>query len=133
MTIVKKVNYAEVDTTLSPIIILRIAPIEPTDEQFEGYFTALNEVMESTRKGVLILQISKAKFLSAERRIRIGTWLKENDKRLRESFVGFCYVNSAFIPMTILKGILLVNPPPVPHAVVGTEVEAINWAHEKLK
>ncbi|WP_160118683.1 hypothetical protein [Chryseotalea sanaruensis] len=51
---------------------------------------------------------------------------------MKKNMHGFCYINNSFIPMTILKGILLANKPPVPYTVVGSESEGIAWAKEKI-
>ncbi|NBP71352.1 MAG: hypothetical protein EBR30_20815 [Cytophagia bacterium] len=125
-------KYADLDFSHQPHVIVRVNPIDPTEQQFENYLEELNKVAHEMKNGVLIFEISKAKFLSSEKRIKIGNWLKTHDAIVKKNICGFCYVNTAFIPMTILKGILMVNKPPVPYTVLSSEKEAMAWAKEKM-
>jgi hypothetical protein len=126
-------KYADIDYSKDPIVIVRINPMEPTDQQFDEYLSSLDAVLGRMKRGALIIQISQGKFLPSEKRIKLGNWSKINTQSIKEKMVGLCYINSAFLPATILKGILLVNTPPVPYTVVKTEEEAFAWAGEKLK
>lgn len=126
-------NYVDIDYTNDPIVILTVKPIEPTDQQFDEYLASLDVVLGKMNYGVLIIQISQGKFLSSEKRIKLGNWSKRNATIMKQCMAGLCYINSAFLPATILKGILLVNTPPIPYTVVKTENEALTWAKERLK
>lgn len=125
-------KYADLDFSHHPHVIVRVNSIDPNDQQFEDYLEELTKVAHTMKKGVLIFEISQAKFLSSEKRIKIGNWLKTHAETVKKNMYGLCYVNNAFIPMTILKGILLVNKPPVPYTVVSSASEALAWAKEKM-
>jgi hypothetical protein len=125
-------KYADLDFSHNPIVIVRVNPIDPTEQQFEEYLEELTKVAYEMKNGVLIFQISNGKFLPSEKRIKIGNWLKTHTEIIKKNMHGLCYVNNSFIPMTILKGILLVNKPPVPYAVLSSENEALAWAKEKM-
>lgn len=126
-------KYAEIDYSRDPIVMATISPIEPTDAQFDEYLASLDALLGKMKYGVLIIQISQGKFLTSEKRIQLGNWGKRNTALIKQRMAGLCYINSAFLPATILKGILLVNTPPVPYTVVKTEAEAFAWASEKIK
>lgn len=125
-------KYADLDFSQNPIVIVRINPIDPTEQQFEEYLEELTKVAKEMKNGVLIFQISNGKFLPSEKRIKIGNWIKTHTEIMKKNMYGICYVNTSFIPMTILKGILLVNKPPISYAVLGSESEGIAWAKEKI-
>ncbi|MCZ8215885.1 MAG: hypothetical protein O9262_06570 [Cyclobacteriaceae bacterium] len=125
-------KYADLDFSHHPHVIVRVNPIDPTEQQFEAYLEELTKVAHTMKNGVLIFEISQAKFLPSEKRIKIGNWLKTHAETVKKNMYGLCYVNNAFIPMTILKGILLVNKPPVPYTVVSSASEALAWAKEKM-
>ncbi len=125
-------KYADLDFTHNPIVIVRVNPIDPSEQQFEEYLQDLTKVAHEMKNGVLIFQISNAKFLPSEKRIKIGNWIKTHTEIMKKNMHGVCYINTSFIPMTILKGILLANKPPVPYAVLGSESEGIAWAKEMI-
>lgn len=125
-------KYADLDFTYEPIVIARINPIEPSEQQFEAYLQDLTKVAKEMKNGVLVFQISNAKFLPSEKRIKIGNWIKTHTEIMKKNMCGVCYINTSFLPMTILKGILLVNKPPVPYTVMGSESEGIAWAKERM-
>ncbi len=126
-------KYHTIDNSRFPIVIIRINPISPTDQQFDEYFNEVTQLITQMKKGVIIHILSEAKFLSADKRIKIGNLYKDHGKMLQQNLAGMGYVNSAIIPMTILKGIFLVNKPPVPYTVVSTLDEALKWAEQQTK
>lgn len=125
-------KYADLDFSHNPIVIVRVNPIDPSEQQFEAYLQDLTKLAHEMKHGVLIFQISKAKLLSAEKRIKIGNWIKTNADVMKKNMYGVCYVNTSFLAMTILKGIFLINKPPIPYAVLGTESEGLAWAKERI-
>jgi hypothetical protein len=125
-------KYAELDFSHHPIVIVRVNSIEPSDQQFEEYLQELTKVVKEIKNGVLIFQLSNGKFLASEKRIKIGNWIKEHAEIMKQNMYGVCYVNTSFIAMTILKGIFLVNKPPIPSVVLASESEGIAWAKERI-
>jgi hypothetical protein len=125
-------KYADLDFSHNPIVIVRVNPIDPSEQQFEEYLQELTKVVKEMKNGVLIFQVSNGKFLSSEKRIKIGNWIKTHTDVMKKNMYGVCYVNTSFIAMTILKGIFLVNKPPIPSVVLPSESEGIAWAKEKI-
>lgn len=125
-------KYCSIDKTTPNIVFIRINPIEPTPSQFDEYIREMKQLIVDTQRAVLIHNVSKGKFLSSEQRIKIGNLYKEQLQEFKSKIVGHAFVNSSFIQMTILKGIFLVNRPPVDYLVVGSEPEAIEWAQRIL-
>jgi hypothetical protein len=123
--------YAEYDSSLHPVVIARIKPIEPTPQEFDQYIQAAKEVIRNLAGGVMVFNVSDGKFLSSEQRIKLGKLFKDEREALLR-LKGMAYVNAAIIPMTMLKAIFLVNKPPVDYTVVSTEADAISWAKKKL-
>lgn len=125
-------KYHSIDRSRLPIAIVQINPIDPSDEEFDLYFQELSQLISEMKKGVLIHILSDAKFLPSDKRIKIGNVLKDPTGEMKKNLAGMAYVNSAFIPATILKGIFLVNPPPVPYSIVSSLEEALKWARQQM-
>ncbi|NBW34411.1 MAG: hypothetical protein EBR30_05210 [Cytophagia bacterium] len=126
-------KYHSIDRSKFPIVIVKINPIDPNDEQFDEYIKEVTQVMLEMEGGILIHILTESKFLPTEKRVKIGNLFKDNADLFKNSLAGLGYVNSAFIPLTILKGIFLVNKPPVPYTVVSTLEDALKWADQRLK
>jgi hypothetical protein len=124
-------RYSHFDCTQFPIVVVRIQPITPTEAEFDEYVEIGTDVMRKLAGGVIIHNVTEGKFLTSRQRIAIGNLYKD-EREMISKLKGMGYVNSAFIPMTMLKGIFLINKPPVDYTVVSTEAEAIVWAKSKL-
>lgn len=123
-------RYYSIDDSKSPIIIIQIHPVDPTPKEFDEYVEKMKALASAENGIVLIHNVTEGKFLTSEQRIKIGSLYKIPN--LSKALLGHAFVNSALLPMTILKGIFLVSKPPVDHIVVKTEAEAINWAQGLL-
>lgn len=122
-------KYADIEKR-EGLILVRINAIDPTEAQFDEYIASTLEAVKEIKNGVLLHNISKGKFLTSEQRIKIGSLYREYGDVFRANLAGMAFVNNAFIPMTILKGVFLVNKPPVAYCVVSSEDEALAWANE---
>jgi hypothetical protein len=97
--------YHTIDDSNHPIFIIRINPVDPSDEEFDAYIKTTFELVKTVPRGALIFNITKAKFLSSNKRIKIANMFKVHRSLFVNNVAGIVYVNSSFIPMTILKGI----------------------------
>lgn len=125
-------KYATLDFSNNPFVIVRVSSIDPTDQQFEEYIKELTKALTEMENGFLIYQLSEAKFLPATKRIKLSNWIKNHTELMKKNMVGICFVNTGFIAMTVLKGIMLTNKPPIPYAVLSSENEAFAWAEKMI-
>lgn len=126
-------KYCSIDKTLPNIVIIRINPIEPTPAVFDEYILEMKKLIKDSQQAVLVHNVSQGKFLTSEQRIKIGNLYKEQHTEFKSKIIGHAFVNSSFIQMTILKGIFLVNRPPVDYVVVSSEQEAVEWARRVIE
>ena len=126
-------KYFEIDKTHFPVILIRINPIEMSLKDQQEYLEKVYELVEQFPGLVLITDISKGKPLSSEVRIYQGNWNKKHEAFLKQRLNGLVFVNESIIMTIVLKGIFLVQKPPVTHTVVTNLEDALQWALEKVQ
>ena len=110
-------KFAEVESQYHPLLQITLNPVEPTPAQLEAYFrefqTMLDNLKSQPGKAVLLVDATKAKFLSSQTRISIGKFLKENDALMKNHLEVVVQVIPNTILTIVLKGIYLVQKPSI--------------------
>jgi len=117
-------QYATFTDVSEEIVKISFAAFDPNEQQFEAYLNDFEALITSRKGIVVILDGSKAKYLSSKLRIRQGNWIKENKDKIRESCGKWCYVINSPLVKFIMQGIFLVQKPPVEYAVFTSLPEA---------
>ncbi|HAA16208.1 MAG TPA: hypothetical protein DCE41_32705 [Cytophagales bacterium] len=125
-------QYATFSEITDNIVKVSFAGFDPNEQQFEAYLKEFEVLITSRRGIVVILDGSKAKYLSSKLRIRQGNWIKENRESIRESCEKWCYVINSPLVKFIMQGIFLVQKPPVDYAVFTSIPEAEADAKNRL-
>ena len=125
-------KFADVDKSKFPFIIVTLKPIEPTKAEFLEHLAELTEIITNNKDFVLVLDISKSKFLPSELRIEAGNWTKRESETFIKNVKGFAFVNNSVVMAMIVKGVLLIAKPPIDYIVVKTMEEAIEWGSKKI-
>jgi hypothetical protein len=124
---------ANFDFSISPIVIIKVNPIEATDANFTEFLKEFGQTLKNTTgKIAIITDLTLAKFLSADLRIKMGNFYKENDALIKEKVEIMSIVNKSAIMNIVIKGVFLVKKPPVPTNTFSSLDQAIKWSEEKL-
>ncbi|MEL6534092.1 MAG: hypothetical protein AAFQ98_01705 [Bacteroidota bacterium] len=126
-------KYATFSDVTEEIVKVSFAGIDPTEQQFEAYLTEFEALLSSRKGFVVILDGSKAKYLSSKLRIRQGNWIKENKGLIKVACRKWCYVINSPLVKFIVQGIFLVQKPPVEYAVFTNYPEAEADAKNRLE
>jgi hypothetical protein len=124
-------RFATTDYSKKPIVIVTLEGFEPTREEFNEHLSDLTSIV-SMPGSVLILDISRSKFLASEHRIAAGNWLKNEKENFKKNVKGMAFVNNSLIMSAILKGVFLISKPPVDHIVSSSVDDAIAWANQRI-
>jgi hypothetical protein len=129
--IVLKKKYFTYSRLRPDIHLVQVNDIEPTDDVFQEY---IQFCIESTRelKGAVIQDISKAKFLSSQQRIKLSHVIKVNSELIKQNWTSIAYVNTSLVASIILKGVLLATPLPVKHKVFTDLDPAVKWCESNF-
>jgi hypothetical protein len=118
------------------ILLITVQPIAPSDRDVQDYLNLLlstaRRFSDQNKKGGLILDISNAKYLNAEQRILIGQAIKANSQLLNDGFVSLAYITTSVVSSVVIKGINLIQPPPIPYRVCITLMDAFKWTEQML-
>jgi hypothetical protein len=120
----KYFTYSIIKTDLH---LIKVHNVEATPAIFDEYIL-FSEVSTRELKGAVIMDISDAKFLSSEQRIRIGDAIKKNTKSIQQNWTSIAYVNTSVLASMVLKGVLLMGPLPVRSKVFTSLDDAIAWS-----
>lgn len=124
-------NFSQTDDARFPIVLVTLNDFEPTLDEFNHHLDELTQ-LTSSQGVVLMLDISKSKFLPSEHRIAAGKWLKTESEKMKNNLKGLVFINSSVIMSVVLKGVFLVNKPPVDYLVASSLEEALRWANTKI-
>ena len=117
-------EYITITEEKPQVVRIAYAGFDPTEQQFEAYLKELKALLVNrTEPMVLILDGSEAKYLSSKLRIRQGNWIKEHIGLIQHTCLKWNYVINSPLVKFIMKGIFLVQKPPVEYAVY-TDVHA---------
>lgn len=125
-------KYFVSDSSNDPIIITRITSVDPTEVLFDEYLSYMRSLLQKEKPFIDIHVLSEGKFLGSQYRIKLGQFVKNEEQLIKKYKKAFIVVNSSIIMATMLKGIHLIQPPPVPNTVVGSLDDAYAWIKEKF-
>ncbi len=120
------------DRSRWPIIVVELEG-KPTDENLDEYLHELTKLLQQDERGVVIVDMTRARPSSPEQRKRIGEWMRAHRAQLAERGVGAAFVISSAVFRFVLSSIFLVQRPPMPYTVVATLADALAWAQAQLR
>lgn len=126
-------KFVDIDRSQAPVLVYKFSSKDPSDQEFEAYLKDLVNDWKSYSGSVIINDLSEAKYLSSENRIKVGKVMKDNEEMMTQSVKALVYVMPSVILNMLLKGIFAIKKPPVEVKIVKTREEAIRWATEKTK
>ncbi len=125
-------KFVEFDLKDYPIVVNRFSAKEPTNDEFDAWIKEMITYITEKKGIVLVQELTNAKYLSSENRIKVGNIFKKYEKEIKENVIGIAYIVPSVIVNMLLKGIFAIKKPATDYKVVKTEEEAKKWANEKL-
>ncbi|MDX2191657.1 MAG: hypothetical protein SFY32_17525 [Bacteroidota bacterium] len=117
-----------------PILEFIFTGNEPVENEVDEMIKCQNFAISQDYKSIVIYRAEKVKYLSADTRIKLGKWNKEN-KELIQSKITFVilHMHGMFGKM-ILNAIFLIQKPLYPYAIVTSaeEVDALLEKHTSV-
>lgn len=107
--------------------MVKVLPFDASEKDFDEYLTFLTDYWTRDTKSSFIIDISKGKYMSSDRRIKFGNVTKKYKSEMKKSVHCVAFVNDSVLAATVLKGILLVSPLEVPTKVFTQTEEAKAW------
>ncbi len=120
------------DRSRWPIIVVELEG-KPSDADLDEYLGELTALLHQDERGVVIVDMTRARPSSPEQRKRIGEWMRTHRAELAARGVGAAFVIASAMFRFVLSSIFLIQRPPMPYTVVATLDEAIGWARLQLR
>lgn len=105
---------------------------KPSDEEVEGYFDALREVVARLGTHALVYDARNAGMPTARQRRVIAELTRARSGELRPHCVGIAFVIDAVMLRGALSAILWLQPMLVRHVVLDSVDDAERWARARL-
>ncbi len=102
-----------------------------TDESYASYIRAVAEDIDTAPPGkrAVFYRSVGAQGMSASRRRALGEVLDARREKLREITRAFAFVTPSTVSRGILQAIFWFAPPPYPHKVVRSSLDALEYLH----
>ena len=125
-------KFVEIDKSNEPVVVYEFSSKDPTPQEFDAYIKDLTEDIHNLSGAVVVNDLSNAKYLSSENRIKAGKVIKDNESVVKQNIVAIVYVMPSVVLNMLLKGIFAIKKPPVEVKIVKTRAEAMQWASSKV-
>lgn len=125
-------KHATVNTSNYPIVVVTFAPVGNTREGIDDYINEMAALIEKGKNLIIIYDTTKAKYLPAEARIKIGNYLRDNADLIQNTCKAFVYIIDSVIGRVVTNCIFAINPPPVPYAIFNSLEQGERWSMAKL-
>jgi hypothetical protein len=125
-------QYADIDHSQFPIVIVRINKAEATSKEFRQFLKDLLDLYLSGERFITIFDATKAKAMPFELRIRQAVWIRENQKQVVKAMIHNIYVLPNSFQRIVLNSIFLIQRPLAPYTIVKTIDEAVALAKKEL-
>lgn len=104
-----------------------------TDSEFAQYLRDYTQVLETTPRFGAVFVTPEGLPMTPGRQVRMqARFMKDYAARIAERVVGVAFSLPTPLMRGVLRGVLLLQAMPCPHAVVATEPEGVAWVRARL-
>jgi hypothetical protein len=122
----------EIDRTQSLLVVVRFQR-GPTDEEFAQYLADYTKVLESELRLGAVFVTAPNLPMTAPRQVRMqAKFMKQYRETIEQRVIGVAFSLPSPLMRGVLRGVLMLQPMPCPHTVVGTEQEGVAWVKARL-
>lgn len=122
----------EIDCSQRSLVVVRFHR-GPTDDEFRGYLADYTLVLEKEARFGAVFVTTPEMPMTPPRQVRLqARFMKQYREEIERRVVGLAFSLPSPLMRGVLRGVLMIQPMPVPHAVVGTEVEGVAWVKARL-
>jgi hypothetical protein len=126
-------EYATFDETEFPIVKVTFHLKDPSLQQFRQFIAGQKRLLDYKKPFVLFMDARKVGFLSSEIRIEQGNFFKDFNRPLKEFCIGAILHVSSPLVSIMIKGMMLIAPPPNAIHITSDADDATKMAEDLLK
>lgn len=122
----------ELDRKQGLVVIVRFLR-GATDEEFAQYLTEYTSILESEPRFGAVFVTAPNSPMTPGRHVRMQAEFMKNYRALiQERVVAVAFALPSPLMRGVLRGVLMLQPMPCPHTVLGTEAEGVAWLKARL-
>ena len=125
-------EFLTLDTSRFPIVVGKYKSFIPSREEFFKAQADIEEFCAGHENFVIILDFSEVPVLSTEYRIASAKWATKNDSLFARQKMKVIFYTPSVLVQLVMKGVLLLSSPSVPHIIVSDLDKAYTWASKQL-
>jgi hypothetical protein len=122
----------EIDRSQPLLVVVRFHAAA-SDQQFQQYIETYRTILDSEPRFGAVYVTAPHLPMTPPRQVRAqAKFMKETADRIAQRVVGVAFSLPSPLMRGVLRGVLMLQPMPCPHTVVGTEAEGISWVKARL-
>lgn len=122
----------EIDRSQQLVVVVRFHR-GPTDEEFAQYLVEYTNILEKEPRFGAVYTTAPAMPMTPGRQVRMqASFMKSHRDLIEQRVVGVAFSLPSPLMRGVLRGVLMLQPMPCPHTVVGTEAEGVAWLKARL-
>jgi len=122
----------EIDRSQSLLVVVRFLR-GPTDDEFRQYLADYTRVLEAEPRFGAVFVTAAAMPMTPARQVRLqAQFMRDYREQIEKRVVGIAFSLPSPVMRGVLRGVLMIQPMPCAHTVVGTEAEGVAWVKARL-
>jgi len=122
----------EIDRSQKLLVVVRFHR-GPTDDEFRQYLVDYVQVLEQEPRLGAVFVTTPQMPMTPPRHVRWqAQFMKDYRAQIEERVVGIAFSLPNPLMRGVLRAVLMLQPIPCPHSVVGTEAEGVAWVKARL-
>lgn len=122
----------EIERSQSLLVVVRFHR-NATDDEFAAYIADYRKLLETEPRFGAVFVTDPGLPMTPPRQVRMQAQLmKSHAQLMEERVVGVAFALPSPLMRGVLRGVLMLQPMPVQHTVVGTEAEGVAWIKARL-
>ncbi|HVY31577.1 MAG TPA: hypothetical protein VHB79_33810 [Polyangiaceae bacterium] len=122
----------EIDRTQPLLMVVRFHSAA-SDQEFARYVTDYTQILLQEHRFGAVFVTAPGLPMTPPRQVRMqATFMKEHAQLIERRVVGVAFALPSPLMRGVLRGVLMLQPMPTQHTVVGTEAEGVAWVKARL-
>lgn len=122
----------EIDRSQSLLVVVRFLR-GPTDDEFRQYLADYTKVLEAETRFGVVFATAAGMPMTPARQVRLqAQFMKDYRELIEKKVIGIAFSLPSPLMRGVLRGVLMLQPIPCAHTVVGTEAEGVAWVKARL-
>lgn len=122
----------EIDRSQPLLMVVRFQR-GATDQEFAQYISDYTAILQKEARFGAVFVTAPGLPMTPPRHVRMqAAFMKEHAQLIEQRVVGVAFALPSPLMRGVLRGVLMLQPMPCQHAVVGTEAEGVAWIKARL-